>query len=185
MSDFAVALAAGLIAGFVGALVGAATMWSVLRDRMDADAPGLQEPQMSQLQLASLRSDLRQLAQQQAMQEDIQIRRLYQWQRDVMRFVDESQKRQAADGGALQRAVAPATATAASTPTAPSPRDAEMPDLSGVPAGAAESSSTRALAPATRGLTDAEIDAVPPELPERMRRRRPAQAPAKPTMQGI
>lgn len=166
MSLLVAMLAAGS-AGLLGTAVGAAWVWSALRRRMDAYAAQLHVPHVDPQQLASLRADLHQLAQQQAMQDDIQVQRLYQWQCDFMRFVDESRRRQVSDASEASEAADVSAAGALQQ------------------AVAADVSPAHADVSATRELTDAEIDALPPELPEPARRKRLGRVPATPAMHGV
>lgn len=176
MSEIAEALALGLIAGLIGAAMGAAAAWWLLRARMDALAAALRAPRSDPRPLVSLQNEVRQLAQRLATQDDVQIERLHQWQRELVRFVGENQKRQAAESGAPSKPGAGVPAAGAV------PQRAHQPVPPAVPRPPAAASVAE---PAARELTDEEIDALPPELPEPTRRKRLAQAPSKPTMRGI
>lgn len=193
MIDLVAPLMSGLAAGLGGSLVGAAVAWWMLRGRMEALAVALRVPQNEPPSLASLRDDMHRLAKRQAAQDDVQIERLHQWQRDLICFLGDSQKRQVADLRALLHpaAVSASTASAAETlapaavarPAAPVPRPPQ-PDAVAV-AVAVAAATAAAPPPPARELTDEEIDALPPELPEPTRRKRLAQPPATPKMRGI
>ncbi len=170
------ALVVGLVAGLLGAVMGAAAACWLLRARMDALAAALRAPRSDPRPLVSLQNEVRQLAQRLAMQDDVQVERLHQWQREVVRFVGESQKRQAPEWRAPSK-------QGADVPTAGAmPKRPHEPMFAPVPRPPAAAS---VAAPPARELTDEEIDALPPELPAPTRRKRLAQAPAKPTMRGI
>ncbi|MES2532932.1 MAG: hypothetical protein V4636_17960 [Pseudomonadota bacterium] len=189
MIDVIAPLLSGLVAGLVGSLVGGAVVWWSLRGRMDVLAAVSRVPQSDSPSLACLREDVRRLVLQQAAQDEVHIERLHQWQRDLMRFLGDSQKRQTDDFRALLQ---PATASplAASTASAPVPIATVVSAAASCPPAPvprplpSDAPSFVAVLPA-RELTDEEIDALPPELPEPTRRKRLAQRAAAPPMRGI